>query len=75
MPTVQQPEQPAQPVRQREIRTSSGAVYYVPDDSAPASAPTQTTQQPAANAEPKPAGKMREIRTSSGSVYYVPDDQ
>jgi general secretion pathway protein D len=74
MPTVQQPEQ-SQPVRQREIRTSSGSVYYVPDDSAPAPAPTQRTNQPAAKAEPKPSGKMREIRTSSGSVYYVPDDQ
>lgn len=84
MPTVQQPAPaparaaPSEPVRQREIRTSSGSVYYVPDDSAPApaSAPAQTNSQPAATtAEPKPSGKMREIRTSSGSVYYVPDDQ
>ncbi len=68
---------PSEPVRQREIRTSSGAVYYVPDSSAPA--PTQAAPAPAtsaspANVEPKPAGRMREIRTSSGSVYYVPDD-
>lgn len=75
MPTVQQPA-PSEPVRQREIRTSSGSVYYVPDDSAPtpAPAPAQTSSQPAATTEPKPSGRMREIRTSSGAVYYVPDE-
>lgn len=53
----------------RKITTSSGGVYYVPEN--PASAPEPAASQTSDTSRPA----MREIRTSSGAVYYVPDTE
>lgn len=57
----------------RKITTSSGSVYYVPENPRVTDAPTSSASS-ASNppAKAAPTG-MREIRTRSGAVYYVPD--